>query len=167
MTFVLLCLNTNHRLCFSELSSVPGSAATDVQLFRDYITANYNSGVMFRQPTTNHIVVSTFSGENSTFGQGSMESGWAYLKAELNKITPVCWSYTIMGSLTDYVGWQIFLIPSFFINPSRFASIAAIDGAFNVRWQREMLLPGNLTLTCSGTGVGQSNYPPLLRVQKL
>lgn len=96
---------------------------------------------MFRQPTTNHIVVSTFSGENSTFGQGSMESGWAYLKAELNKITPVCFVLYHPDSawpLTDYAAAQIFLIPSFFINPSRFPSIAAIDGAFNVRQQRDL-----------------------------
>lgn len=43
---------------------------------------------MFRHPRGG-IVVSTFSGENSTFGQDSMEKGWTYLKNELNKITPV------------------------------------------------------------------------------
>ncbi|KJA28763.1 glycoside hydrolase family 71 protein [Hypholoma sublateritium FD-334 SS-4] len=109
-----LSTTTKFSLFFSfDMTSIPGSAATDVQFLRDYITPNYNSGVMFRQPATNHIVVSTFGGEYSTFGQGSMESGWAYLKSELNKITP------------------IFLIPAFFISPSRLPSIAAIDGAFN------------------------------------
>jgi len=44
---------------------------------------------MFRHPRTGGVVVSTFSGENCTFGQGSMENGWAFLKNELNKIVPV------------------------------------------------------------------------------
>lgn len=47
---------------------------------------------MFRHPRTGGVVVSTFSGENCTFGQGSMENGWAFLKNELNKIVPVCLS---------------------------------------------------------------------------
>jgi glucan endo-1,3-alpha-glucosidase len=70
-------------------SSVSGNSAGDVQLFRNYLSELYQSPRMFRHPTTGGLVISTFCGENSTFGQGSIEDGWAYLKNELNKITPV------------------------------------------------------------------------------
>jgi hypothetical protein len=70
-------------------SSVPGNSAGDVQLFRNYLSELYQSPRMFRHPTTGGVVISTFSGENSIFGQSSMEDGWAYLKHELNKIAPV------------------------------------------------------------------------------
>lgn len=87
---------------------------------------------MFRH-SSNNIVVSTFAGENCTFGQGSMENGWTYLKAELNKITPVSPIPSPFVALVNrLLDDQIFLIPSFFINPSRYPTIPAIDGAFNV-----------------------------------
>ena len=44
---------------------------------------------MFKHPRTGGVVVSTFSGENSTFGKGTMEKGWAYAKATLGTIAPV------------------------------------------------------------------------------
>ncbi|KAJ3504028.1 hypothetical protein NLJ89_g8158 [Agrocybe chaxingu] len=104
----------NFKLFFSfDMTSVPGNSPGDVQLFRTYLSAHANSARMFHHPRTGGIVVSTFSGENSTFGQGSMEGGWAYVKSELNKISP------------------IYLIPSFFINPARYPNISAMDGAFN------------------------------------
>ncbi|KAF9540311.1 glycoside hydrolase family 71 protein [Agrocybe pediades] len=93
--------------------SIPGGSAGDVQLFRDYLSATSKSARMFRHPRTNGVVVSTFSGENSNFGQGNLENGWQYLKNELNKIVPV------------------YFIPSFFISPARYRSIPAMDGAFN------------------------------------
>jgi len=99
----------------SIVSSVYGNSAGDVQFFRDYLNALYKSARMFRHPRTNGVVVSTFSGENSNFGQGSLEGGWQYLKNELNKIVP------------------IYFIPSFFISPARYHNISALDGAFNVR----------------------------------
>ncbi|KAF9477895.1 glycoside hydrolase family 71 protein [Pholiota conissans] len=105
---------TEFSLFFSfDMTSVPGNTTADVQLFRDYLTDNSKSTRMFRHPWNNKVVVSTFSGENSTFGQGSMENGWAFLKSELNKISPV------------------FFIPSFFVSPARFPNITAMDGAFN------------------------------------
>lgn len=77
-------------------SSIPGNSVDNVQFFLNYLLATYQSPRMFRHPRTNGVVVSTFSGENSTFGQGSMEKGWAFVKSELNKIVPVrshCWDF--------------------------------------------------------------------------
>ncbi|PPQ79164.1 hypothetical protein CVT25_002792 [Psilocybe cyanescens] len=106
--------STNFKFFFSfDMTSIPGGSADDIWLFREYISANHKSPRIFRHPRTNGVVVSTFSGENNTFGRGSMENGWAYVKAELNKIVP------------------IYFIPSFFINPSRYHGISAMDGAFN------------------------------------
>ncbi|KAF9047688.1 glycoside hydrolase family 71 protein [Panaeolus papilionaceus] len=103
----------NFKFFFSfDMSSIPGNSPGDVQLFREYLNAHGKSPRMFRHPRGG-IVVSTFSGENSTFGQDSMEKGWTYLKNELNKITP------------------IYFIPSFFVNPSRYHNIPSMDGAFN------------------------------------
>ncbi|KAF8161484.1 glycoside hydrolase family 71 protein [Crassisporium funariophilum] len=106
--------STKFKLFFSfDMTSIPGNSAGDAQLFRNYLSQHSKSPRMFRHPRTGGVVVSTFAGENSTFGQGSVENGWAYLKNELNKITP------------------IYFIPSFFINPARYPSISAMDGAFN------------------------------------
>ncbi|KAH9485734.1 Glucan endo-1,3-alpha-glucosidase agn1 [Psilocybe cubensis] len=106
--------STNFKFFFSfDMTSIPGGSSDDVWIFREYISANYKSPRMFRHPRTNGVVVSTFSGENNSFGRGSMENGWAYVKSELSKIVP------------------IYFIPSFFINPSRYHGISAMDGAFN------------------------------------
>ncbi|PPR06865.1 hypothetical protein CVT26_003989 [Gymnopilus dilepis] len=106
--------STNFKLFFSfDMTSIPGNSADNVQFFRHYLSATYQSPRTFRHPRTNGVVISTFSGENCTFGQGSMEKGWAFLKNELNKIVPICF------------------IPAFFINPSRYSNISAMDGAFN------------------------------------
>ena len=72
----------NHR-------SISGNSTDDVQLFRNYTAAHSKSARMFKHPRTGGVVVSTFFGDDCTFGQGSMENGWAFLKNELNKIVPV------------------------------------------------------------------------------
>ncbi|KDR75488.1 hypothetical protein GALMADRAFT_247930 [Galerina marginata CBS 339.88] len=96
-----------------DMSSIPGNAADDIQFFRNYLGTHARDPRMFRHPRTGGVVISTFSGENCTFGKGSMESGWAHLKFELNKIFP------------------IYFVPSFFIDPACYPSISAMDGAFN------------------------------------
>ncbi|KAF8911650.1 glycosyl hydrolase family 71-domain-containing protein [Gymnopilus junonius] len=106
--------STNFQFFFSfDMTSIPGNSVDNIQVFRNYLSATYQSPRMFKHPRTNGVVVSTFSGENCTFGQGSMENGWAFLKSELNKIVP------------------IYFIPAFFINPARYPNISALDGAFN------------------------------------
>lgn len=60
---------------------------------------------MFRHPRTGGATISTFSGENCTFGQGSTENGWAYVKRELNAITPVRASHRLGSSF-----WRSLLI---------------------------------------------------------
>jgi glucan endo-1,3-alpha-glucosidase len=63
-----------------------------------------------------------------------METGWAYLKSELNKIAPVCiprFRHPLIPTKA-YSPPQIFFIPAFFISPARYPNISAMDGAFNV-----------------------------------
>lgn len=106
--------STNFRFFFSfDMSSIPGTTAQDVHLLKAYYAPFAKNPRMFKHPRSGGVVVSTFSGENSTFGQGSMEKGWAYVKATLGAITPV------------------YFVPSLFINPARYPRIAALDGAFN------------------------------------
>ncbi|KAF5322509.1 hypothetical protein D9619_001587 [Psilocybe cf. subviscida] len=97
-----------------DMSSIPGNTEADVQLFRNYMEPHWKNPRMFRHPRNNRVVFSTFAGENCTFGQGSTEYGWAYLKHELQRIC----------GMTHFV-------PSFFINPTRYREICAMDGAFN------------------------------------
>ncbi|KAH6910280.1 glycoside hydrolase [Coprinopsis sp. MPI-PUGE-AT-0042] len=96
-----------------DMSSVPGNSAGDISVIKNYFQPLAKHPRMMKHPRTGGVIVSTFSGENCTFGQGSMENGWAYVKRELNSITP------------------IYFIPSFFINPTRYPNISAMDGAFN------------------------------------
>ncbi|KAF9523864.1 glycoside hydrolase [Crepidotus variabilis] len=96
-----------------DMSSIPGHCAEDIQFFQNYISSFCNYRWYYRHPETRGAVISTFCGENCTFGQGSMEKGWAYLKAKLTRIS------------------QIHFVPSFFIDPARYKHIHALDGVFN------------------------------------
>ncbi|KAJ2918338.1 hypothetical protein MD484_g2127, partial [Candolleomyces efflorescens] len=106
--------STRFSFIFSfDMASIPGDSASDVQYLRAYYQAHARDPRMFKHPRTGGATISTFSGENCTFGQGSMENGWAYVKRELSAITPA------------------YFIPAFFINPARYPGISAMDGAFN------------------------------------
>jgi hypothetical protein len=71
------------------LSSISGNNWEDFQLIRDYFSAFANHPRSFRHPNSQAVVVSTFSGENSTFARGNMEEGWKFVKRELSAIAPV------------------------------------------------------------------------------
>ena len=71
-----------------DMSSVPGNSASDINVIKNYFAPLAKHPRMMKHPRGGTIV-STFAGENCTFGQGSMEAGWAYVKRELNAITPV------------------------------------------------------------------------------
>ncbi|TFK21952.1 glycoside hydrolase [Coprinopsis marcescibilis] len=105
---------TPFKIFFSfDMSSIPGNTASDIELIKSYYRPHATNPRMMTYPATDKVIISTFAGENCTFGQGSMENGWAYFKRELNTIAP------------------IYFIPSFFINPVRYGGVTAMDGAFN------------------------------------
>ncbi|EAU91889.2 hypothetical protein CC1G_04656 [Coprinopsis cinerea okayama7 len=105
----------NFQFFFSfDMSSIPGNSAHDINLVKSYYYAPHaRSRHMMKHPRTGGVIVSTFAGENCTWGQGSMEAGWDFFKRELSSIAPV------------------YFIPSFFVNPARYHGIKAMDGAFN------------------------------------
>ncbi|KIJ95729.1 glycoside hydrolase family 71 protein [Laccaria amethystina LaAM-08-1] len=78
------------------MSSNPGITAQDTRLLKAYYAPFAKNPHMLKHPRTGEVVVSTFSGENSTSGQGTMENGWAYAKAALDVIALV---YTYTSSL--------------------------------------------------------------------
>jgi glucan endo-1,3-alpha-glucosidase len=61
------------------------------------------------------VLVSTFSGENCNFGQGSTSDGWNVMFKQPLKL----------------VGTDIFFVPSVFSDPSTFASASWMDGELN------------------------------------
>lgn len=93
----------------SSLScSTASDAATHVASIATYAThsaqATYNGKVL----------VSTFSGESCTFGQGSVSAGWTYFR-----------------SLLTAKGISIYFLPSIFSDISTFSSNSWMDGEFN------------------------------------
>ncbi|TFK45075.1 glycoside hydrolase family 71 protein [Crucibulum laeve] len=98
-----------------DMSSIPSASTSDSQYLVSYLTEFGKHARMYKYPgdSTGKVVVSTFSGENSRFGQTTMEEGWAYVKRELNKIV------------------SIHFIACFFVSPARYPGITAMDGAFN------------------------------------
>ncbi|XP_006461401.1 hypothetical protein AGABI2DRAFT_185654 [Agaricus bisporus var. bisporus H97] len=103
------------KLFFSfDMTSIPGQSQKDVLYLSSYIQTFANHPRTLRYPSaTGKIVVSTFSGGECLFGMDTLEKGWAFLKRELSKISP------------------IHLIPSFFIDPLRYPNISCVDGIFN------------------------------------
>ncbi|KAJ7287067.1 glycoside hydrolase [Mycena rebaudengoi] len=94
-----------------DMSSVPSSSSGDVDLLRQYMLDFGHHPSMFRHK--GKVVVSTFAGENSTFGQDTLDAAWAFVKDSIQDIIP------------------IHFIPSFFIDPVRYRDISCMDGAFN------------------------------------
>lgn len=72
--------------------------------------ANSTSQATFMSKT----LVSTFSGEYCTYGQGSLAQGWGYLRTQLRAL-----------------GVEMFLVPALFMDPSQFAANPWFDGEFN------------------------------------
>ncbi|KZO96175.1 glycoside hydrolase family 71 protein [Calocera viscosa TUFC12733] len=102
--------STSFKLFLSaDMSSLSGASTGDAQnlanqvaLYRNHPSQLYLNGGM---------VLSTFSGESSYFGQGSVNSGWQ--------------------SVLNMIGGSITFIPSFFVDPSQFGNYPVMNGAFN------------------------------------
>lgn len=107
---------TGFKLFLSfDMSSLPCSSPNDAATLRNYITHYASHPNQFKY--NNKVFVSTFSGENCFFGQGSVVQGW---------------SSQFLGQLTG--ANSVFFVPSFFVDPSTFASggwLSIMDGGFN------------------------------------
>ncbi|EJT97858.1 hypothetical protein DACRYDRAFT_84208 [Dacryopinax primogenitus] len=103
-------VGTGFKLFLSaDMTALPGGSDGDAQNLANQVRQfaghpnqlYYNGGLVF----------STFSGETTTFGQGSVQAGWQDV---LNKI-----------------GVQVTFMPSFFVDPSTFGNYPFVSGAFN------------------------------------
>ncbi|KAJ7125232.1 glycoside hydrolase family 71 protein [Mycena epipterygia] len=94
-----------------DMSSVPSASPDDVNLLRKYMKAFGVHPRMFRYE--GKVLVSTFAGEGSTFGQSGLNEAWKFAKDAMQDVIP------------------IHFIPAFFIDPARYPAISTLDGAFN------------------------------------
>ncbi|KAG9221281.1 hypothetical protein CCMSSC00406_0008884 [Pleurotus cornucopiae] len=105
--------SSSFKLFFSfDMSVIPCETQGDMQHLLEYIKRWGNHPSMYRR--NGKVVVSTFSGENSLFGFGDMETAWNFVKKSVEEIVPICF------------------MPSFFIDPARYDRLHFMDGAFNV-----------------------------------
>ncbi|KAJ7876077.1 glycoside hydrolase [Mycena olivaceomarginata] len=96
-----------------DMSSIPSSSESDVDLLCGYLSAFGNHPKMFRYQ--DKVVVSTFAGEAATFGQngGDLDTAWSFAKNAMQNVVP------------------IHFIPAFFVDPARYPTISPLDGVFN------------------------------------
>ena len=91
-------------------SVFPCSSPDNAQTLRNFVTKYANHPNQFQY--AGRPLVSTFSGENCNFGQGSAAQGWK-------------------SQFTDPLGDNIYFVPAFFVDPSTFNQYP-IDGIYNV-----------------------------------
>ncbi|KAF9494203.1 glycoside hydrolase family 71 protein [Pleurotus eryngii] len=104
--------SSSFKLFFSfDMSVISCKTQGDIQHLLEYIQRWGNHPSLYRR--NGKVVVSTFSGENSLFGFGDMETAWNFVKQSLEEIVP------------------IYFMPSFFIDPARYDKLHFMDGAFN------------------------------------
>ncbi|KAG6854668.1 hypothetical protein C0991_003316 [Blastosporella zonata] len=96
-----------------DMTSLPGATSDDAQSLRNLVL-NFITHPNYMQVSSQPLV-STFSGETCTFGQGSVSDGWN----------------------NEFVGHQdlqgkIHFVPSFFIDPATFSTFSNVmNGDFN------------------------------------
>ncbi|KAJ9112555.1 hypothetical protein QFC19_000572 [Naganishia cerealis] len=114
-----------------DMTSLSCSSYTDGISLANLVKAHASSSAQTKW--NGKVLVSTFSGENCYFGQGSVNDGWnnafiAILKAS---------------------GIDIFFVPSVFSDPSTFSSATWMDGELN--WNGGWPMDGNDITTSSDT----------------
>ncbi|KDQ50875.1 glycoside hydrolase family 71 protein [Jaapia argillacea MUCL 33604] len=94
-----------------DMTSIPATCEEDVKHLAEYLKqfASHPNQFLCKGKT----MISTFAGENSTFGCSDAAAGWKYAKKVLNQIVPV------------------YLVPSFFIDPAHHNFHSVMDGYFN------------------------------------
>ncbi|THV06172.1 glycoside hydrolase family 71 protein [Dendrothele bispora CBS 962.96] len=107
---------TGSRIMFFlsfDMSSLPAENESDVELLLGYLEKLGHSDRMFR--LSGRVVVSTFAGERSLFGQPSLDKAWFFVKHRIQ----------------DIVGVQIHYLPSLFIDPAQYRELPCLDGVFH------------------------------------
>ncbi|KAF8307707.1 hypothetical protein DL93DRAFT_1994463 [Clavulina sp. PMI_390] len=102
---------TSFKLFVSlDMTALPCAGASDANLVRSYLNnfASHPNQLYYK----GRQVISTFSGSDCTFGQGSLNAGWNY-------------------AVKTGVSAQNYFIPSFFSDVSTFAGNSFQDGDFN------------------------------------
>ncbi|QRV98082.1 alpha-1,3-glucanase [Ceratobasidium sp. AG-Ba] len=95
-----------------DMSVNPCAVPADAAPLREYITKYAPHPAQFK--VNGKVFASTFAGESCTFGTATPEAGWKQ-------------------QFTDQLTGEnaAMFVPSFFMDPTRFKSFAAMDGAFN------------------------------------
>ena len=99
------------KLFFSfDMSSLPCSSRENAGILQMYIRkyANHPNQMLYN----GSVLVSTFAGEQCTFGSSSLNDGWRdTLKVGLP---------------------PVYFVPSLFVDPNTFSELTVMDGAFSV-----------------------------------
>ncbi|KAL1662683.1 glycoside hydrolase family 71 protein [Schizophyllum commune] len=104
--------------CFATaaaMHSIPSSTRSDVDRLASYMARLAHHPNMFRYPDEERVVISTFAGQDATFGCSHLDEAWGMVKRRLEAHSP--------GPIT--------LIPAFFIDPNRYPTLASMDGYFH------------------------------------
>ncbi|KAJ9123152.1 hypothetical protein QFC22_001345 [Naganishia vaughanmartiniae] len=114
-----------------DMTSLSCSSYTDGIVLANLVKAHASSSA--QAMWNGKVLVSTFSGENCYFGQGSVNDGWnnAFI------------------AILEAAGIDIFFVPSVFSDPSTFSSATWMDGELN--WNGGWPMDGNDLTTSSDT----------------
>jgi glucan endo-1,3-alpha-glucosidase len=113
-------------------SSIPGGCEEDAESLRQYLepVGRHPNQFLYQ----GRALVSTFAGDQCTFGQNSLTAGWNLARSALEHVCPV--SPTLIRrtprNTWNAHGSQIHLVPAFFIDPARYPLLSCIDGSFHV-----------------------------------
>ncbi|KAI9511468.1 glycoside hydrolase family 71 protein [Russula earlei] len=105
-------LHTGFKLFLSfDMTSIPGGSGADIEFLRRYLelVGHHPNQLMYQ----GRALVSTFAGDQCTFGQTSLAGGWSVARSILETVCPV------------------HFIPAFFIDPTRYPTLSCIDGIFH------------------------------------
>ncbi|KZT61188.1 glycoside hydrolase family 71 protein [Calocera cornea HHB12733] len=93
----------------ADMSSLSGGSQSDAQNLANQVKqfVDHPSQLTYGGKT----LLSTFSGEYSTFGQGNIEAGWSMV--------------------LNLIGSPVAFIPAWFIDPSTFSQYSVLSGALN------------------------------------
>ncbi|KAF9556741.1 hypothetical protein CPC08DRAFT_736978 [Agrocybe pediades] len=109
--------NTDFKMFLSlDMTSLPCASPSDAQNLRSLVnTFVSHPNQLLYGPNNDRAFVSTFSGENCNFGQGSSHDGWR------NQFTQ-----------SDELKGKIYFVPSFFVDPQTFSDFTDVmDGDFS------------------------------------
>ncbi|KAH9965400.1 glycoside hydrolase family 71 protein [Russula dissimulans] len=105
-------LQTGFKLFLSfDMTSIPGGSEADVEFLRQYLELVGHHPNQFSYH--GRALVSTFAGDQCTFGQKSLADGWSAARSALESVCP------------------IHFVPALFIDPARYPVLRCIDGIFH------------------------------------